>query len=29
MVLTAFVLVVNFLTDLGYRFLDPRLRTAS
>jgi peptide/nickel transport system permease protein len=29
MVLTAFVLVVNFLTDLGYRFLDPRLRAAT
>ncbi len=29
MVLTAFVLVVNFLTDLGYRFLDPRLRASS
>ena len=29
MVLTAFVLVVNFLTDLGYRLLDPRLRAAS
>lgn len=29
MVLTAFVLVVNFLTDLGYRLLDPRLRSAS
>ncbi|MGH7921130.1 MAG: ABC transporter permease, partial [Candidatus Dormibacteraceae bacterium] len=29
MVLTAFVLVINFLTDLGYRVLDPRLRSAS
>ncbi|MFZ0218197.1 MAG: ABC transporter permease [Candidatus Dormiibacterota bacterium] len=29
MVLTAFVLVVNFLTDLGYRLLDPRLRAAT
>jgi peptide/nickel transport system permease protein len=29
MVLTAFVLVVNFLTDIGYRLLDPRLRAAS
>ena len=28
MVLTAFVLVVNFLTDLSYRLLDPRIRAA-
>jgi peptide/nickel transport system permease protein len=27
--LTAIVLAVNFLTDVSYRFLDPRLRTES
>jgi peptide/nickel transport system permease protein len=29
MLLTAIVLIVNFLVDLSYRFLDPRIRTAS
>src|SRR5262245_14185162 len=28
MLVTAVVLIVNFLIDLSYRFLDPRIRTA-
>ena len=29
MLLTAVVLAVNFLVDLSYRLLDPRIRTAA
>ena len=29
MLLTAVVLVVNFLIDLSYRFLDPRIRSSA
>ena len=29
MLLTAVVLVVNFLIDLSYRFLDPRIRSTA
>ena len=29
MLLTAVVLVVNFLVDLSYRLLDPRIRTSA
>jgi ABC-type dipeptide/oligopeptide/nickel transport system permease component len=28
MLLTAVVLVVNFLVDLSYRLLDPRIRSS-
>jgi len=29
MLLTTVVLVVNFLVDLSYRFLDPRIRSTA
>jgi ABC-type dipeptide/oligopeptide/nickel transport system permease component len=29
MVLTAVVLVVNFVVDLSYRLLDPRIRSSA